>query len=153
EFNDPNNSDYSLTVNSPAVDQGIDLSAEGVATDSQGVLRPQGDGFDIGAYEFVPTLRLSGSALSQTIELTWVIDSSLANTTTWKIEYESASDGNSTIVDNLPEPTRSYSLSELTNYEAYTITLSAMEQNSAIYSDTMTIMPTDIQIYLPAIFD
>jgi hypothetical protein len=46
---------YDLRVkeNSPAVDSGADLTAEGVLTDFASTPRPQGLSFDIGAYELV----------------------------------------------------------------------------------------------------
>lgn len=44
--------DYRLLWNSPAVDSGDDL---GTGVDLDGVLRPQRDGFDRGAYEYVNT--------------------------------------------------------------------------------------------------
>jgi len=43
---------YHLNANSPCVDSGKDTA---VATDLDGVLRPQGNGFDMGAYEYVPS--------------------------------------------------------------------------------------------------
>lgn len=50
---DPENGDYHLTVLSDlAIDNGIDLPGI-VDDDFDGVSRPQGDGWDIGAYEFV----------------------------------------------------------------------------------------------------
>jgi hypothetical protein len=48
---------FHLASGSPAIDAGMNT---GVATDFDGVLRPQGAAFDIGAYEFV-----SGSTTSQ----------------------------------------------------------------------------------------
>ncbi len=43
---------YHLSANSPCVDSGKDTA---VATDLDGVLRPQGNGFDMGAYEYAPS--------------------------------------------------------------------------------------------------
>ncbi len=48
-FTDIDNDDYSLHPNSPAVDQGTDL---GFAHDFAGNIRPSGNGFDIGPYEY-----------------------------------------------------------------------------------------------------
>lgn len=45
---------HGLLLGSPAVDQGRDLRAEGIATDQRGVPRPQGKGVDIGAFETGP---------------------------------------------------------------------------------------------------
>jgi parallel beta-helix repeat protein len=43
--------DLHLAPSSPAIDKGTDLSATGIASDFDGVSRPQGLGWDIGAYE------------------------------------------------------------------------------------------------------
>ena len=42
--------DFHLTRNSTAIDGGLTLS--GVTNDYEGVVRPQGTAYDIGAYEF-----------------------------------------------------------------------------------------------------
>jgi hypothetical protein len=62
-FVDPGNSDFRLQPNSPAINAGADLSANGVITDILGIARPQGSGFDIGAYEYyeMPLSSLSSS--------------------------------------------------------------------------------------------
>lgn len=52
-FIDPAHDDYHLAFGSAAIDRGVDA---GVYTDLDGNLRPQGAGFDIGAYEY-PTYR------------------------------------------------------------------------------------------------
>ncbi len=51
KFTDPAANDYSLQPSSPAVDAGINLSAEGITADYRDLSRPQGSGFDIGAFE------------------------------------------------------------------------------------------------------
>lgn len=55
DFVDSANGDFSLALGSLGIDQGTDLSAEGVTADIKGVVRPQGAAFDVGAFEFVPT--------------------------------------------------------------------------------------------------
>ena len=50
-FTNPSADDYSLQPGSPAVDAGINLSAEGITVDYRDLSRPQGPGFDIGAFE------------------------------------------------------------------------------------------------------
>ncbi|NJN92868.1 MAG: right-handed parallel beta-helix repeat-containing protein [Anaerolineales bacterium] len=52
KFTNPSAGDYSLRFDSPAVDAGVDLSTQGINTDYQGGIRPQGGGFDLGAFEF-----------------------------------------------------------------------------------------------------
>lgn len=44
--------DYHLATGSPAIDQGSNLAT--VTTDRDGVARPQGPGYDVGAYEYCP---------------------------------------------------------------------------------------------------
>ena len=52
-FLDPGNLDFRLKGGSPAIDNGTDLS-EYFTTDIEGISRPQGSGWDIGAYEYTP---------------------------------------------------------------------------------------------------
>lgn len=52
KFTDPQNDDYSLRSTSPAVDQGLDLSSQGIDTDYLDTHRPRGLKSEIGAYEF-----------------------------------------------------------------------------------------------------
>jgi hypothetical protein len=54
-FVNPTAGDYHLAAGSPAIDAGTNV---GVTTDLDGVARPQGAGFDIGAYEFRCTVYL-----------------------------------------------------------------------------------------------
>lgn len=49
-FVDPANYDFHLKANSPAVDSGIASASPGI--DIEGRTRPQGAGFDLGAYEY-----------------------------------------------------------------------------------------------------
>ena len=52
-FINPSNGDFRLQSSSPAIDTGADLSAF-FTTDKDGVPRPQGSAWDIGAYEYIP---------------------------------------------------------------------------------------------------
>lgn len=45
-------SDFKLKSTSPAKDSGVSVVAYGVSTDYSGITRPQGSGWDIGAYEY-----------------------------------------------------------------------------------------------------
>ena len=49
----PNNSGFNLTASSPAIDAGLDMGSP-FNVDVEGVSRPQGAAWDIGAYEYVP---------------------------------------------------------------------------------------------------
>lgn len=53
-FVNPALHNYSIGAGSPAVDSGIDCGLDMAVRDYVGVPRPQGTGYDIGAYEFVP---------------------------------------------------------------------------------------------------
>lgn len=55
---DPGNGDYRLRKGSPAIDKGMTLEA--FAVDHRGVVRPQNEGWDIGAYEYVSTATDAG---------------------------------------------------------------------------------------------
>ena len=48
QFVDPARGDFRLKAGSPGIDAGCDV---GLTTDIEGTSRPQGKGFDIGAYE------------------------------------------------------------------------------------------------------
>lgn len=52
QFVNPGGGDYHLQSNSPAINTGTNI---GVTTDKDGNTRPQGSGYDIGAYEYVGT--------------------------------------------------------------------------------------------------
>ncbi len=52
-FVDSQNGDYHLQAGSPAIDAGDNLGVS-VPNDFVGTLRPQGKGYDIGAYEYAP---------------------------------------------------------------------------------------------------
>jgi hypothetical protein len=49
---DPDNGDFRLTANSPAIDNGKDMSAFGIIQDFDGVSRLKGSGWDIGAFVY-----------------------------------------------------------------------------------------------------
>lgn len=52
-FMDVDNLDLRPTSTAPYLDIGLDLSSSGITTDCAGTERPQGDGWDIGAFEYV----------------------------------------------------------------------------------------------------
>ena len=54
-YTDPNNDNFKLILISPAINVGIALSSTGFSTDKDGVSRPQGSAWDIGAYEYIGT--------------------------------------------------------------------------------------------------
>jgi hypothetical protein len=48
-------------------------------------------------------------------------------------------------------PTRAYTLTGLTNYVPYTVALNAVVDSTLLMTDTVTTMPTDLVLYLPAL--
>jgi hypothetical protein len=52
QFVNADSFNFQLQANSPAIDAGADTSAYGVVVDVAGNARPQGAGYDIGAYEY-----------------------------------------------------------------------------------------------------
>ncbi|MCB8977927.1 MAG: hypothetical protein H6657_10930 [Ardenticatenaceae bacterium] len=104
---------------------------------------------DIGAVEIIPQLQLSGSPGDQTILLTWQVNTAVAPGTTWQISYSGPVGDQPSPIIGLAAGTRSYTLTGLTNYTTYDITLNAMVSGSPVLTDTVSVMPTDLLLYLP----
>ena len=144
-FVDQENGDFRLRVDSPAVDAGVLIP--GFNDDYEGAAP------DLGAIEFTPSMILHGTPADQAIDLTWSVNASLPATATWHIDYYTTATAILTATAPL-SITRAYRLTGLTNYASYTVTVSAMVGESpigttALFSATVTAMPTDIFVYLP----
>jgi hypothetical protein len=97
------------------------------------------------------SLRLYGSPADRAIHLTWELSSTLPSTTTWHIDYYTQTASVYTATDPL-SATRSIVLTEnVQNYQWYTVTLSALVDRTALLSDTVRVMPTDIFVHLPLV--
>lgn len=95
-------------------------------------------------------LTLHGAPANRAIRLTWEVNGSLPTTSTWTIGYESP--GSAFLpISGLTQTLRAYTLTGLTNYVLYTVTLSAAADGDVLASDTITAMPTDRSVYLPLI--
>jgi hypothetical protein len=105
---------------------------------------------DIGAYEFIPSLQLVGIPTDQAIHLNWTVSTMLPVPTTWKIDYYSQFNHPAPITGVI-SPTRAYTLTGLANYTPYSVTLSAMQDNTPFLTDTIIVTPTDLFIYLPVV--
>jgi hypothetical protein len=131
----------------------IDAADPGQAPneDILGQARPNGSAPDIGAVEFVPALILHGFPADQIIRLTWNVNTLLPEATTWQIEYDGPAGNETSPVTNIISPTRTYTLTGLTNHIPYTVILKAMLNSNPILTDSTTVTPTDIFVYLPQI--
>ena len=94
-------------------------------------------------------LDLAGTAAHQSIFLTWTLDTSLPLTTTWDLVYLGPVGDQPSPILGLPAATRAYTLTGLTNYAWYTITLNT---TPPLLTDTIRLMPTDQLDYLPIIY-
>jgi hypothetical protein len=146
---DPAGDDYDIQAGSPAIDAGMNV---GVSTDIRGTPRPQGPAYDIGAYEFTPALVLKGVPADRAIRLTWSVNVTLPVTTTWQIGTVPETVGTELPpITGIVGATRAYTLTGLTNYVWYTVTLNAMLDGAPLLTDTVRAMPTDRFVYLPLI--
>ena len=94
---------------------------------------------------------LNGIPADETIYLNWKVNTTLPVTTTWRIAYVGPPGDQPSPITGIFSPTRAYTLTGVTNYTLYTITLNAMLNNTPILTDTVTIMPTDLFVFLPVV--
>lgn len=148
QFVNPATGDYHLQATSQAIDAGIPLPEFNY--DMTFVRRPQGQNWDIGPYELLSSIKLHGTPADQTIYLAWEVNASLPPTTTWTITYQGTPGTPSSPITAIPESTRTYTITNVTNYELYTIILTTVGV-TPILSDTIQVIPTDQLLYLPLI--
>ncbi len=100
-----------------------------------------------------PVIELDLNAVSAAgkIYLSWGIDSPLPAGSTWQISYDGPSGAQPSPITGLPGSTRGYTLTGLTNYVQYTITLSAMQSGAPIVTGKVTVMPTGLSLHLPVV--
>ena len=97
----------------------------------------------------LPTaLTLHGTPADRAIHLTWEIDGTLPPTSTWRIDYGSETGTVYLPITDIISPTRAHTLTELTNYVWYTVTLNTVGV-TPVLSDTVRVMPTGRFVYLP----
>lgn len=150
-FGDPKfTPDFHLQADSPCIDTGVDLSAHHT-TDKDGVSRPQGAGWDMGAYEFAPALALYGTPGNRVIFLEWTVSAALPATSTWRISYYTDTVASAVMVtDTLTHTARTFILTDLENGHWYTVALSTVGVTPPL-SDTMAVQLVDNFVYLPII--
>jgi hypothetical protein len=142
-FADAAGGDYTLDDSSDLIDVGLPIP--GINDGYEGAAP------DVGAFEFVPSLELYGRPGDRTIYLDWEVNTTLPATTTWRIAYYSQTVASTVVAtDTLAHTARAYTLTGLTNYAWYTVTLSTVNAMSAL-TDTVRVMPTDVSVYLPLV--
>jgi hypothetical protein len=96
-------------------------------------------------------LTLRGVPGSQTVHLTWDVNYALLPTSTWQVTYYSQTATSPLSITGIVSPTRAYTLTGLTNYVWYTVTLNAMQGVTPFLTETVHVMPTDKFVYLPLV--
>lgn len=107
---------------------------------------------DIGAVEYQSRLELGGIATDQTIVLKWTLDGTLPDGATFEITYSGTAGTPPSPITDIDGSTRTLTLTNLTNYEVYAVTITAVNNSTPLFSDTQSFMPTDQQLWLPVIF-
>ena len=141
--------DFHLQSNSAAIDAGIAIAQ--VITDKDGVTRPKGAAYDVGAYEFVPALTLYATPGNYSLRLGWDVNVTLPVTGTWQLAYSGPPGDQLSPITGITHTARAYTLTGLTNYVPYTVTLTAMLGSTPLLTDTVTAMPTDRFTFLPVV--
>ncbi len=85
----------------------------------------------------------------RTAYLTWDVNVTLSPTSTWQIDYQSQTGTAYIPITGIVSPTRAYTLTGLSNYVWYTVTLNAMLDDAPVLTDTVRVMPADRFVYLP----
>ena len=110
--------------------------------------RPRSATPDLGAYE--KHLSLSGTSGLTTIWLTWS-DPQEPSAASLAITYTTGT--TSLSVTGIPTPARAYTLSSLSSYSLYTITLTARSATNAILaqSNSIALFTTNLHVHLPIV--
>ena len=139
------------TYGTPAAGSPAINAANGGEASSEDILGNSRQAADIGAVEFQPSVVLTGQVSDQTIDLTWTVNTTLPPGATWEISYTGPAGAPPSPITGISGSTRTYQLSNLTNYQAYVFTIEAVDGGSPLFSDTVTLTPTDLFNFLPLI--
>jgi hypothetical protein len=98
-------------------------------------------------------LVLTGTPANEGIQLDWDVAAwtYLPPTSTWRITFYSETVPSPVVRTGIVSPTRAYTLTGLTNFEWYTITVNATLDTTPILTDTVRVMPTDLFVHLPLV--
>jgi hypothetical protein len=96
-------------------------------------------------------LALYGSPQVSAITLNWSVYSSIPSGATWRITYEGPAGDEPSPIEGLPGALRQYTLTGLTNFVPYTVTLTAVQDSSTLLtSNSATVVPRGA-VYLPLV--
>ncbi len=135
--------DYALAATSDLINKGVAIP--GI---NDGYV---GGAPDLGAFEFAPALTVGAVAGDGTIALNWSLNATLPANATWRITYTGPTASPSSPVTGLPNAARSQAFINATNYAAYVFTVNALVDGNAIYTGTVSAMPTDRILHLPLV--
>lgn len=139
-----------MLYGTPASGSAVIDNANAVNAPSEDILGNPRSNPDIGAVEFVSELQLTGIPANGAVVLHWAVNTAVADGTTWQISYTGPG-GPGSPITGIGKDERTYTLTGLTNYTSYPITLNAILNGSPVLTDTVTVMPTDLFVYLPVI--
>jgi hypothetical protein len=97
------------------------------------------------------SLLLGGVPADQALHLHWTTNTTIPLTTTWMLSYQGPPGDQPSPLVGIPYDMRATSLTGLTNYTPYSITLNAMVAGSPYLTDTLTLMPSNRVARLPLI--
>lgn len=112
------------------------------------------DGFTYTPYVYPHPLTwevdLRGTPDNAMARLKWDAHAYLPPTSTWKLTYDGPLGDQPPLISGIISSTRALTLTGLTNYEWYTVTLTTVG-TSLVLSDTARVMPTDLFVHLPLV--
>lgn len=83
--------------------------------------------------------------------MNWSLNASLPGNATWRVSYTGPTASPASPVTGLANATRSQMFTNATNYSAYTFTINALVDGTAIYTGTVSAMATDRALHLPLV--
>lgn len=99
--------------------------------------------------ETPPVVRLNGRPADRAIHLTWQVSAAVPLSATWQISYLGGPGSPPSPISGLDAELRAFSLSQLTNYIPYSLTLNAMLEAAPLLTATLRLAPTDRIMFLP----